>query len=105
MTTGPVRATLHAANHAPLAKRNWVYTVTVTDAAGHPLGGTVHTEFVYGGQVVGREAPPTHPLKHGRLRDVVQYPVAAIGVPLIFQTVVHTPRGSVTLDWPVKVRQ
>ena len=33
-TTGPVHATLHGANHAPVAGKNWAYTVHVTDASG-----------------------------------------------------------------------
>jgi hypothetical protein len=86
-----------------VAKKNWTYTVTATDASGHPLAGTVLTEFVFGGQVVGRESPPTHPLKNGRLKDVVQFPPQSVGIPITFQTVVKTRLGSVTLDWPVKV--
>lgn len=101
--SGPVRATLRGASHAPVVKKNWIYTVTATDAAGHPLSGTVLTEFVVGGQVVGHETPPMHTLRNGHLKDVIQYPAQSLGVPIILQTVVKTRLGSVTLDWPVKV--
>jgi hypothetical protein len=101
--TGPVRATLVAENHAPKVKVPWTYSVTVTDAAGHPLTGTVDVQFVYGGQVVGRDTPPTHPFKNGHWHDNLEFPAQATGIPLTFQTVVHTKLGSVALDWPVTV--
>ena len=84
-----------------MAGKLWHYSVLATDPGGRPLSGSVDTEFVFNGQVVGREAPPTHPLKNGRLDDKVTFPAQAIGIPLTFRVVVHTPTGSVTLDWPV----
>jgi len=84
ITTGPVRGRL-----------------TVTDASGHPLPGAVVTEFTFGGQVVGRETPPTHNLSGGRLRDTITFPPASLGEPIALQTVVHTRLGSITLAWPV----
>jgi Special lobe-specific silk protein SSP160 len=105
VTTGPVRATLRGANHDPLVKAPWHYSVTATDAAGHPLSGTVDVQFVFGGQVVGRDTPPTHPLTNGHWHDNLNFPAQSIGIPLTFQVVAHTPDGTVTLNWPVKVRK
>jgi hypothetical protein len=105
ITSGPVRGKLAGENHAPRLKQNWTYTVTVTDAAGRPLSGTVVTEFTFDGQVVGRETPPTHKLSGGRLRDTITFPPASLGQPIAVQTVVHTPRGSITLSWPVTPRR
>jgi hypothetical protein len=105
VTTGPVRGTLHGANHVPKAGKPWPYSVTVADAAGHPLSGTVDIQFAFGGQVVGRDRPPTHPLKNGRWHDNLQFPAQAVGFPLTFQAVVHTRMGSITLDWPVSVQR
>jgi hypothetical protein len=105
VTAGPVRGTLHAANHSPIVNKNWPYSDVVTDAARHPLSGTVDVEFTFGGQVVGRDTPPTHPLKNGRWSENLQFPEAAVGEPLTFQLVVHTHLGSITLDWPVTVKQ
>lgn len=104
VSTGALRATLHGANHAPIAGKNWVYSVRATDTSGRPLSGTVDTEFTFAGQVVGHETPATHPLKNGLLTDSVTWPKQAVGQPLNLQTVVHTSKGSVTLDWPVTVR-
>jgi hypothetical protein len=104
VTTGPVRATLHGENHAPVAGKNWMYTVRVTDAAGKPLAGTVETVFAVAGLgVVGRETPSVHKLKNGVLADTLQFPPDAVGHPITLATVVHTSAGAVALGWPVNV--
>jgi hypothetical protein len=102
-SSGALRATLHAPNHTPKAGTFWHYSVRASDANGKPVAGTVETVFAFGGQVVGRESPPTHPLTRGRLNDKVTFPARALGIPLTFRVVVHTHLGSITLDWPVKV--
>jgi len=99
-----MHATLVGDNHDPIANEPWNYTVTATDANGRSLPGTVETEFTFAGVVVGHEAPPTHPLTDGRLHDTVTFPPTAIGHPLAVQVIVHTPIGSVTLDWSVEAR-
>jgi hypothetical protein len=101
--TGPVRGTLHGENHAPMVNRSWDYSLTVTDATGQPLNGTVDIEFAYGGQVVGHDTPPTHPIVDGRWHDSLKFPAEAAGMPLSVQAVVHTRLGSITLDWPIEV--
>jgi hypothetical protein len=100
--SGRVRVWLHAPNHSPTVGKRWHYQVLAADASGHPLAGTVDTEFVFNGTVVGREAPPTHPLTQGLLKDGVTYPAPSIGIQLTFRVVIHTHLGSVTLNWPVK---
>jgi hypothetical protein len=98
-----MRATLRGESHSPRVGKPWHYSVTATDSGGHPLSGAVDTRFVFGGQVVGRESPPTHPLRNGRLHDDVTFPAQATGIPLSFEVVVRAKPGSVTLDWPVRV--
>jgi hypothetical protein len=105
VSTGPVHGKLTADNHAPIVNKAWHYSVTVTDASGHPLSGTVDIEFVFGGTVVGRDRPPTHPVTNGRWHDTLEFPADAVGEPLTFRAVVHTRLGSITLDWPIVVRQ
>ena len=105
VTTGPVHGSLIAASHTPKINTNWPYTVTVTDAAGHPLDGTVTINFTFGGQVVGHDTPPTHPLKNGRWHDNLKFPPPSLGEPLSVQAVVHTSKGSITLSWPVTTRR
>lgn len=103
MTSGPLRGSLSAANHAPIVNKSWAYSVKVTDAAGHPLSGTVDIEFVFGGQVVGHDTPPAHPVRNGAWSGTLTFPAAAIGEPISVQAVLHTSDGSITLDWPVSV--
>ena len=103
-TSGPVHATLHGANHAPVAGKNWSYTVHVTDASGKPLAGAVETDFVVAGLgVVGKETPAVHKLNDGTLSDAVQFPADAVGHPITLVAVIHTSAGAVALGWPVNV--
>jgi hypothetical protein len=104
VTSGQVRATLTVPNHTPTVGKLWPYAVHVTDVSGKRLNGTVDIQFAYGGQVVGRDTPPTHPIKNGLWHDNLTFPAAAVGQPITFQAVVHTSAGSVTLNWPVKVK-
>lgn len=103
VTTGAVRATLTGQDHSPVAKQKWIYTLSVTDAQGHPLAAMIDTEFSLQGAVVGHDTPPTHFLKNGRYKEALKFPATSVGVPLDLQVVVHTKLGSVTLDWPVTV--
>ena len=105
MSTGAVRATLKGQDHSPLATKKWIYTLTVTDAQGHPLAAMIDTEFAFQGAVVGHDTPPTHFLKNGRYKEALKFPAMSVGVPLQLQIVVHTKLGSITLDWPVTVRR
>ena len=105
VTTGPVHGALTARDHAPIVGHPWAYSVRVSTADGKPLSGTVDIEFVFGGVVVGRDNPPTHPVKNGSWRDTVTLPPDAAGQPLTFRAVVHTSRGSITLDWPITAKK
>jgi hypothetical protein len=105
VSTGPVHATFTAPNHHPAVGKPWPYSVRVTDSSGHPLSGTVRIQFTFGGQVVGTDTPPVHPVKAGRWHDNLTFPKAATGQPVTLQAVVHTSAGSVTLNWPVTARQ
>jgi hypothetical protein len=78
--------------------------VTVHSASGQPLDGTAEVEFTFGGQVVGHDTPPSHPIRHGLWKGKLTYPAQAVGQPISLQVVVHTKPGTVTLVWPVKVR-
>jgi hypothetical protein len=104
VATARVNATLTAPNHSPVADKKWPYSVHVTDGQGKPLSGTVRIQFAFGGQVVGTDTPPVHPLTDGRWHDNLKFPRRSVGFPLTFQVVVHSSAGSVTLNWPVSVK-
>jgi len=105
VSTGAVHASFQGAGHNPAVKQSWPYSVHVTDASGHPLSGTVKIQFSFGGQVVGTDHPPVHPVKHGSWHDTLTFPAESVGYPLILQAVVHTGAGSVTLSWPITVHK
>ena len=105
MTTGPVHASFTAPNHTPTVGKSWPYSVRVTDAAGHPLSGTVRIQFTFGGQVVGTDHPPVHPVRNGVWHDNLTFPKEATGEPVTLQAVVRASPGSVTLNWPVTAHQ
>jgi hypothetical protein len=102
---GPIHATIVGENHAPTVNKNWTYSITVTDAKGQKLSGTETTHYTFNGSVVGTEKPENVPFKNGYYHDTIQFPAAAVGVALDVQAVVHTAIGSITLDWPVKVKK
>jgi len=105
VSSGPVQGTLTGDNHAPVVNKAWRYSLTVTDASGRPLSGTVDVEFVFSGVVVGRDRPPTHPVTNGRWHDTLEFPATAVGERLTFRAVVHSRQGSIILDWPIIVRR
>lgn len=102
--SGPVHARLRGESLHPIQGRDWAYSVRVSDASGRPLSGTVEIQFVFGDQVVGRDTPPSHPIRNGVWQDRLTFPAASVGQPLTFRAVVHTSLGSVTLDWPIRVK-
>ncbi|HYB23497.1 MAG TPA: hypothetical protein VED41_06855 [Solirubrobacteraceae bacterium] len=103
--THPIHATLVGENHEPIVNRPWHYRVTVTDAQGQELSGTETTHYTFNGAVVGTEKPENVPFTNGEYRDTIEFPAEAVGYPLDVQTVIHTSLGTVTLEWPIKVRR
>jgi hypothetical protein len=54
--------------------------------------------------VVGHDSPRFHALKDGRVTELLTFPAAAVGQPLVLQVIVRTKQGMLTLRWPVQVR-
>ena len=108
-------ARLHAPNHAPKAgTKHWRITVTAHSRSGRALHATAVYRFLFKHRVVSTQYPnPGHPKggKHpyaftGRYRDTILWPARAVGIPLIFRVVVRVRgKGSVNLDWKVRVKQ
>jgi hypothetical protein len=105
VSAGALRATLSGENHTPRVNRSWRYAVTVTNATGRPLSGTVAIEFLFGGQIVAHDKPPTHPIANGLWQSTLKLPVAALGYPLTVRAIAHTPAGSITVDWPITTKR
>jgi hypothetical protein len=105
VSAGALRATLSGENHTPTVNQPWPYSIKVTNATGQPLSGTVAIEFLFGGQIVARDKPPTHPITNGLWQSTLKLPTASVGYPLTLRAIAHTPAGSITLNWPITVRQ
>ncbi len=112
VNTGPVHGRIHGQSFYPVANKNWSFTVTVTNAAGKALSGTVEIEFT--APKLGFKNPvgydgknpkaATHAFTHGRWQETLTFPTQAAGEPLMVQAVVRTKSGSITLDWPIVVK-
>ena len=96
-------AKLRAPTHTPKANANWRWSLTVRDLQGHPLKTTVEVQFLFGGQVVGRDSPRTRRFV-GSFSDTLQWPAQSVGQPLTFRLVVTTSKGTTNVDYPVQVR-
>jgi hypothetical protein len=108
-------AKLKAPDHHPKAgTKHWRIKVSARTHSGTPLRATAVYKFLYNGQVVSTQNPwPGHSTggKHpwhfrGRYRDTILWPARAAGYPLTLRVVVAVKgRGSVNLDWKVRVRR
>lgn len=106
LAAGSIRVSIEAENHSPIANRRWTYSLTVTSAGGSRLSGTVTTEFLFGGAVVGHQPPENAHFKHGVYHDTLTFPAQAkgfplIGVHLVLEAVVHTAAGSGEASWSI----
>jgi hypothetical protein len=86
---------------------NWPIRVTAS-RGGHGIsGGKVYYQFLSFGRIVACRTvlPPAHPRFHkGTMRDWIQWPERAIGLPLTFRVVVFTKYGVKNLDYAVVVQ-
>lgn len=104
-SAGALRATLSGENHAPAVNKPWRYAITVTNTTGQPMSGSVAIEFLFAGQIVAHDTPPTHPITNGLWQSTLKLPTASVGYPLTIRAIAHTPAGSITLNWPITVKQ
>ncbi len=95
--------------HRPKARKPWPVKIVVKTASGRKLRGTVQYHFLFMGQVVSTAG--CHPNKpdpcpfNGTYRDVVRWPVRAVGHRLTFQATVKTKLGIKNRNWWVQVRR
>jgi hypothetical protein len=100
-SAAPFKAVLHAPNHTPKVNTNWPITVDVTRGTAK-LSGSVKYEFLFAGQVVGRQ--PGHSFTGGVYRDSLRFPSSAVGMKLTLETIVKTKYGTVKLPWTVTAK-
>jgi hypothetical protein len=99
----PIRVTLRAQNHHPVAGKRWTYSVTVTTASGRKLSGTETTYYLFGSTVVGHENPINVRFTNGYYHDALIFPAKAMGHPLRVWVVIHTKAGSGSAAWWIVV--
>jgi hypothetical protein len=106
-TTGSVKATLVAPTRHPKVNASWHYRVRVSDTHGHPLGGRITVQIVdplgqaHAVDYDDTKKPVTKMRFHGTFQDDVQYPPDAKGYTLTFRVIAKTPKGTVTITYPV----
>jgi hypothetical protein len=97
---------LYAPTHRPKAGMRWPIRITVRDARGHAVRGTVRYAFLYQGEVVLRQDPKVDRTFVGVFRDRhLAWSKRTIGLALTFRAVVDTRLGQANLDYPVKVHR
>ncbi|HKN93720.1 MAG TPA: hypothetical protein VJU60_05260 [Thermoleophilaceae bacterium] len=101
-------AKLYAPTHTPKARKAWRIKI-VAHAGRRSLRGTVQYHFLYQGEVVSTQG--CHPNRpdpcsfKGTYRDLIRWPVRAVGIKLTFQATVKTKLGTKNLNYWIKVRR
>ena len=94
--------------HTPKARKAWPVKIVVKQGRRN-LRGTVQYHFLFQGQVVStagcRPNKPDPCPFNGTYKDVIRWPVKAVGHKLTFQATVKTKLGAKNLNWWVKVRR
>jgi hypothetical protein len=101
-------ATMSVPTHTPKARKPWPVKI-VAHQGRKKLRGTVQYHFLFQGQVVGTAGcvpskPDPCPF-NGTYKDVVRWPVKAVGHKLTFQATVKTKLGTKNLNWWIRVRR
>ena len=104
----PFKAKLTALTHAPKVNTKWPYSVRATNLKGKPIRATITVQIVdpLGGvHPVEFGARKVNVVNHpffGTFRDYVIWPPSsAVGVSLVFRTIVKTSKGKVVLRYDV----
>lgn len=107
---GQVKATLYAPTRTPKANAKWRYRVVVTDTKGRRLGGKITVQIVdplgqpHAATYDNTKKPITNFPFDGHFRDYAQFPPEARGFTLTFRVIAKTPKGKVTITYPVKTK-
>jgi hypothetical protein len=110
VTAGQVKATLYAPTRTPKANVKWPYRVVVTDTKGRKLAGKITVEIVdplgqaHAATYDDTTKPITNMPFRGQFRDYVEYPIDSRGYTLTFRVIAKTPKGTVTITYPVTAK-
>ena len=110
VTAGQVEARLYAPTRTPKANAKWRYRVVVTDKKGRKLAGTITVQIVdplgqaHAATYDDTTKPITNMPFRGQFRDYVEYPADSRGYTLTFRVIAKTPKGTVTITYPVTAK-
>jgi hypothetical protein len=104
---GAIRVTISSPTHHPKVNVGWPVTITVTNAAGKPVAGTL-TMDVFAG------AAGTYPIDSGAhyhfvgrwhepASNLITWPVTSEGYPLAFEVIVKAQGETVRKRWAIDV--
>ena len=110
VNAGPVKATLYAPTRTPKANARWPYRVVVTDKNGRKLAGKITVQIVdplgqaHAATYDDTKRPITNLPFRGQFQDYVEYPADSRGYTLTFRVIAKTPKGTVTITYPVTAK-
>ena len=105
-----MKATLYAPTRTPRANARWPYRVVVTDMKGRKLAGKITVQIVdplgqaHAATYDDTTKPITNMPFRGQFRDYVEYPADSRGFTLTFRVIAKTPKGTVTITYPVTAK-
>jgi hypothetical protein len=101
---------LDAPGHHPRDCEKFPVRISAHTRSGRPLHATALYKYLYHGDVVGTSSPfgrnstRPYPFK-GHFRDKLRFPSDAVGIPLVWRTVIKNKRrGKEHIDYRIKVR-
>ena len=110
VTAGQVKARLYAPTRTPKANAKWHYRVVVTDTKGRKLTGKITVQIVdplgqaHAATYDDTTKPITNMPFRGQFQDYVEYPADSRGYTLTFRVIAKTPKGTVTITYPVTAK-
>ena len=97
----PLKASLSATGHRPVAGDNWTFVVKANNKDGTPTMGTVRAILLSNGKLYDTIGWFGF---DGELRHSVVFPLERKDLALVFQAQVIANGGVVNLNYPIKVR-
>ena len=94
------RAKVHFPNHNPIVNKPWVITWTASKGR-HKLSGKTKYQFFVGKNTHTGPVSTQKGVKfsHGRGRDTLRFPGAAVGHQLTLRVLIVTKAGTVGVNW------
>lgn len=106
-SAGALRVTISSPTHHPKVNVGWPVTITVTNAAGKPVAGTLTMDVLFMGAVVGKidNGAVYHVVGswHERAGNAITWPAASKGEPLTFEVIVKALAQTVRKSWAIDV--